>query len=564
MRYIGPIHSLAVAALFALGLSLTVAANATIWYVKSTASLTPHDGLTWDHGFLTLTAALSNGSLTSGDQIWVANTAVYKPDASNRNATFNLKSGVAILGGFVGTETNQTDRDPVAHVTYLSGEINTGSTSDNSYHVVTSTGTMAHPNPSILGHVGNLDGFVIEYGNATGTGGGGGILINGSSPLIQRCHIESCQAGQTDIGGGVYSSNGGSPDIVDCVFLGNQCDFGAGFAMLDGAPHLSNCTFTLNVATNGGLGGGIGAGGGALFLMNCLIVGNEAGDGGGIWEKDCPTEIINCTFSENVADSQGGALFHDAAGSSESLIQNSIFWTNSAHTGNNGHEIYNNGGSLRIKNSDIYGGNGDIYGSGGLTYAGSNINQDPLYLTGKRLNCGSPCINTGLLDLHVTSDGFDVNADSNLTEATPDWDHSKRVVSFIDMGAYEKQVVTTCSADIVPTPCHNGVVNIDDLVEVITHWGNCPAAPADCPADIVSNWGVVDIDDLLTVITHWSTPTSPCITATSSYDSGSLNSVEDCMDAATAADLEPYSEEWNQWVEKCVNGLCAADIIECD
>jgi hypothetical protein len=45
----------------------------------------------------------------------------------------------------------------------------------------------------------------------------------------------------------------------------------------------------------------------------------------------------------------------------------------------------------------------------------------------------------------------------------------------------------------------DGVVNIDDLLAVIEHWGECPPP---CDADLDGN-GVVNIDDLLAVILHW-------------------------------------------------------------
>lgn len=61
-----------------------------------------------------------------------------------------------------------------------------------------------------------------------------------------------------------------------------------------------------------------------------------------------------------------------------------------------------------------------------------------------------------------------------------------------------------CWADVFPDG-GNGVVDIDDLVRVITSWGNCPRSPAPCPADCFPNGGngVVDIDDLVRVITGW-------------------------------------------------------------
>jgi uncharacterized membrane protein len=48
----------------------------------------------------------------------------------------------------------------------------------------------------------------------------------------------------------------------------------------------------------------------------------------------------------------------------------------------------------------------------------------------------------------------------------------------------------------------DGVVNIDDLLAVISAWGPCPAPPAACSADIVVD-GQVNIDDLLLVISNW-------------------------------------------------------------
>src|SRR5262245_4725388 len=63
----------------------------------------------------------------------------------------------------------------------------------------------------------------------------------------------------------------------------------------------------------------------------------------------------------------------------------------------------------------------------------------------------------------------------------------------------------TCQADIQPVPNGDGLVNVDDLLFVISHWGACPIPPAPCPADIAPQGGdgVVNVDDLLTVINGW-------------------------------------------------------------
>ena len=115
----------------------------------------------------TLQTALTNA--TSGDQIWVQQ-GVHRP-GSNQTDTFTLKDGVAVYGGFAGTETSLNQRDWQTNVTVLSGDINQDDITDangvvtstaniagvNAYHVVTGGGTN---NTAVL------DGFTITAGNA--------------------------------------------------------------------------------------------------------------------------------------------------------------------------------------------------------------------------------------------------------------------------------------------------------------------------------------------------------------------------------------------------------------
>jgi hypothetical protein len=52
----------------------------------------------------------------------------------------------------------------------------------------------------------------------------------------------------------------------------------------------------------------------------------------------------------------------------------------------------------------------------------------------------------------------------------------------------------------------DGLVNVIDLLAVISAWGPCPGAPGDCPADIApapNGDGTINVLDLLMVITNW-------------------------------------------------------------
>ncbi len=69
------------------------------------------------------------------------------------------------------------------------------------------------------------------------------------------------------------------------------------------------------------------------------------------------------------------------------------------------------------------------------------------------------------------------------------------------------RIINTCPADVAPTG-GDGVVNVSDLLAVISNWGPCPAPPASCPVDFVPRGGngTVGVSELLAVISSW----GPC------------------------------------------------------
>ena len=215
------------------------------------------NGLNWTDAFTDLQEALNYLCAQNLTEIWVAQ-GTYKPTTgTDRNSSFAMKNGVTLYGGFAGTETALTQRNPTSFTTVLSGDLGPSyDTSDNCYHVIN--------NPPGLTNSAVLDGFVITGSNANGNGifsglNGGGMLNNGGSagnvcsPLIRNCIFQDNVA---NYGGALYNdgSSGGtsSPSLINCLFLSNFS--GLGGALYNNgnggtsSPVLTNCSFLNNTA----------------------------------------------------------------------------------------------------------------------------------------------------------------------------------------------------------------------------------------------------------------------------------------------------------------------------
>jgi hypothetical protein len=282
----------------------------------------------------TLQTALT-GAL-SGDEIW-AMAGTHKPTTgTDRTATFQLKNGVALYGGFAGTETARSQRNPAVHVTILSGDIGTlGNNSDNSYHVVTGADGAT------------LDGFTITAGNANydapnnTNNSGGGMFNNYSSPTLTNVTFSGNSA--TNTGGGMFNHNDSSPILTNVTFSGNSAGAGGGMDNFPGgSPTLTNVTFSGNSAEDKG-GGMHNNGHSSPTLTNVTFSGNTAylNGGGGISNEHSSLTLTNVTFSGNSAN-HGGGISNDIAGNP--TIRNTIFWGNTATS--DGAQIYNESSTL--------------------------------------------------------------------------------------------------------------------------------------------------------------------------------------------------------------------------
>jgi hypothetical protein len=286
-----------------------------IWFVKEGMS---GNGANWDMAFGHLQDALEVAE--KDDEIWVAAGKYLPTKGKDRKASFHIKDGITLFGGFTGTETNPHQRNPRVNLTILSGDIGEETPLDNSFTVVyfsnVSSATV-------------LDGFVIADGEAKGGLSvlgdaydcGGGIFIEGngqaSNPVIRNCRIVNNYA---YYGGGIFSypSNKGicRPTIMNTEFEMNVADLDGGAIYNYGLDGYSITT-----------------------IKDSRFIRNQANYGAVIFTKysDCldTPEMANCQFSHNIAYTRG-AVHYDQFSSDSSCntkITGSVYSDNKASLG---------------------------------------------------------------------------------------------------------------------------------------------------------------------------------------------------------------------------------------
>ena len=423
------------------------------------------DGSSWDNalGDNQLQIAIDAAANCGGNgQVWVA-TGVYKPTTgSDRNASFALRNGVALYGGFAGTETALTDRPAINPVggpggasqpssTTLSGNIGTvGNSNDNSFHVLN--------NPTGLTTTAVLDGFVIT-GGAGGTQGGG-MLNDGSSPTIRKCSFVGNSASapgttNTNQGGAMANTNSSSPQLTNCVFQSNlvaggfTTNQGGAMANTNGSsPQLTNCVFQSNSATGSSTNPNFSKLGGAMAntnsnpkLINCAFLSNSASGsgnnlGGAMYNNVGNPQLTNCSFLGNSAG-PGRAVYNIS--SSPKLINCVVF-------GNGGGSTFANSGSSSIPSSI-----GATFSLFDNTVTG--YSSDPTNLTAST----SPFASSTSVALAANSPAIDagLNSASGLSGISTDLAGNPRLVGCkVDMGALEFQGSTNQTFAITGGPAY--------------------------------------------------------------------------------------------------------------
>ncbi|MFM9957367.1 MAG: right-handed parallel beta-helix repeat-containing protein [Phycisphaerales bacterium] len=371
-------------------------ADAGVVFVNAALTTGAGTGTSWAdayQGRLGLEAALT--AAQPGDDLWVAQ-GVYAPAGANGSimAAFALKSGVRVLGGFVGTESSEMQRDPALRVTTLTGDLKDDdesgfppfSDADNVAHVVRADGP---------GGSGVLDGFTITRGFASHRSpvlidleAGGGVMCQGASPVIARCVLVGNRAAGEGAGIAVF---GGAATIDGCFFNGNRALVGGGVSSRSGAAttvrrcrfiesfdktgpvrglgihagagpngddpnpgtiNVRDCEFSNELAPKSNPDGvGIGVFGGTAQIEGCRFVRCAGVSGGGISASNATVVVDRCLFVDNEEGGDGGGALYSFE-NIDLTVTNCVFTGNDRQGGSTIHA--QGGGVLRLINCTVF------------------------------------------------------------------------------------------------------------------------------------------------------------------------------------------------------------------
>jgi len=399
--------SLFIGAAFSSKSAITIAAGDTVYVDTNAVGL--NNGTSWTDAYTNLQLALTAEPV---NKIFLVAKGIYYPGlAGNAAATFALKDGQQLLGGFPTGGADFTLRNPKLDTTILSGDLNRNGTVDD--------GTDARVIISLSGlSTVVVDGFTIS-GAINNGGNGGGILINNSFAIITNNIIENNQA---DFGAGMYNNN-----------------------LSVTAPNISKNLIRQNTTLNNGKGGGLYVSG-EVIVRNNVITANSSFFGGGVFvtETSLDASFINNTIVDNISPtppsnpladtcpSFSSILFQNLGG--RMLLHNNIVWSSPITETTDGQikqgTIYTDPTSSTI----LY----NIVPNSSLNAVNGNKVTDPILNTDLSLTKCSPAVDQGLTNL-LYQGGYNDSADylGNKRLLDGNFDGS----TILDIGAMESQLL---------------------------------------------------------------------------------------------------------------------------
>lgn len=342
-----------------------------IRYVKQGAT---GDGSSWANAsgdLQKMIDELAESTPSQAGEVWVA-AGTYTPQSqlisgTAYSASFRMRDGISVYGGFFGNETSKLDRQKeegampwdftnqtiLEAAYYNHGDLawtnNKWTLTSDSRHVVwfapMSGGTA-------FANVTTLDGVTIQGGYAQGGTGqddfltdrGAGVYMDGANAYLSNCIVRENYA--TGNGGGVYLKNG---RVQTSLIYNNNADADGGAVYVENRGLVYRSMLTNNSALNGA---GVYLYNGAeaslddpdhpeyLILSTCVVSNNTVrGNGavycdkGGVLMQNTITnnECVTATDATDVNASQTGGIYVDEY----ALVLNSVLWNNQMQGGTN-------------------------------------------------------------------------------------------------------------------------------------------------------------------------------------------------------------------------------------
>lgn len=342
-----------------------------IRYVKPTATGTG-DGSSWDNASGDLQKMIDdladNNVSQQAGEVWVA-AGTYKPQSQlisgmNYSASFRMRDGISVYGGFAGWETSKQERAKgtmpwdftnvtVLEAAYYESKLawtnSKWTVGSDSRHVVWFAPMSGE---SDFTRITTLDGVTVQGGYAQGNTGlddfktdcGGGVYMDGANAYLSNCIVRENYA--TGNGGGVYLKNG---RVQTSLIYNNNADADGGAVYVENRGLVHRSMLTNNSALNGA---GVYLYNGAeassddpdhpeyLILSTCVVSNNTVrGNGavycdkGGVLMQNTITnnECVTATDATDVNASQTGGIYVDEY----ALVLNSVLWNNQMQGGTN-------------------------------------------------------------------------------------------------------------------------------------------------------------------------------------------------------------------------------------
>ena len=402
-------------------------------------------------------------------EMWVDNEGREISTTSKRDATFHVRSGMEVLGGY---QADTGDRNPSIYHTEISGDINDGTNPDHDlYHV----GLMVYKNTWDINDTTIVDGLSFKNGKAEekssltvngqsiSRSDGGGMYIHGGLNRISKSLFKINKSDTR--GGGIYADGFEHLSLKQNNLDQNTCDEGDGGGayiqatgtvktiLAEGNLFTQNTTdqrgggvyqntgtnvstWTSNLLYDNNAIGAASKGGGmynntstAITMKNMVFTHNDAIYGGGLYGDKSNEIVINSTFANNVSDSgDGNAYYWDS--NNGAIIRNCIFRENNAINIANpamSHSIYQPGSTAC---TSCPGSNGSV--NPDFLDANDPNGADNVYMT-----------DDDGLTLKPSSVGLDAGDNTFIGSTPRDIKNGFRILGTIDIGAYES---VSCSA----------------------------------------------------------------------------------------------------------------------